>query len=44
MRQHIVPVAERGRRNRIRRNLKWMKSPPQQVRGKGGDKKNQNGS
>src|ERR1035438_1017318 len=44
MRQRIVPICERGGRNRIRRDLESAKSPAQQVDSQGAKGQNQNRS
>jgi hypothetical protein len=44
MGQHIVPVAERGGRNRIRRDFESAKSPAQQEGNHGANGQNQKGS
>jgi hypothetical protein len=42
MRQHIIPVGECRRRNRIRRNVEALKSPAQQVASQGSNRQYQN--
>jgi len=44
VRQHIVPVSECGRRNRVRRDLEPVKPSTHQIGSHGADGENQDGS